>query len=296
MRCLLTVALVAALQLTGCKPAQPIVPDNLLPDPVANEQPLPTYGELIRRYNATTEPLVRVWAEARVDLVWLDEKGKKISEHGDGRFMYVAPGKIALEIQEFGKGFWAGADGERYWLFDLQDQRTAYVGRFENLDNLDEDAFPLPVKPSDLLYVLGLVPIDPDNVPDEPAVERVAGHYLIEPPGLRLRMLLHPETARPVRVDLLNVQGESAVKCILSEPVEVKTTPDIDEGAQPVMPSLAEVYVLNQEARMTLRLKSLTTEGRRIRDSHFDFETLMRVYKPDVLVDLDAANPAAPME
>ena len=79
MRCFLALAIIAALQLTGCKPAQPIIPETLLPDPVVNEEPLPAYGDLIRRYNATTEPLVRVWAEARVDLVWLDEKGKKKS-------------------------------------------------------------------------------------------------------------------------------------------------------------------------------------------------------------------------
>ncbi len=279
---------IAVCSLPGCKPAQPIVPDNLLPDPIANDEPLPTYSDLIRRYNATTEPLVRVWAEARVDLIWLDEKDKRKSEHGDGRFMYVAPDKVALEIQEFGKGFWAGGDGDRYWLFDLQNERIVYVGRFENLDSLDEDAFPLPVKPSDLLYVLGLVPIDPDAVPGAPAVERVVGHYLIEPPGLGLRMLLHPDTARPVRVDLLNKNGGSAVKCILTRPVEVNTTSDTPEGTKPVMPSIAEVYVLHKEARMTLKLKGLTTEARRIRDNHFDFETLMKVYKPDEVIDLDA--------
>lgn len=276
------------LVLTGCKPAQPIVPDSLLPEPIANEAPLPDYGELIERYNATTFPLSRIWAEARVDLEWIDEKGGRKSEHGDGRFMYVSPDKVALEVQEFGKGFWAGGDGVRYWLFELRDKRTAYVGRFDHLDQLGDDAFPLPVKPSDLLYVLGLIPIDTGNQPAPPAVERVAGHYLIEPPGLGIRLLLHPETARPVRVDILNKAGESAVKCLLSEPALVKTKTAGAGPSEPVLPTRVDVYVLGEEARMTLRLRSTTTEGTRIRDAHFDFDTLMKVYQPDEVVDLDA--------
>ncbi len=284
----LGVITVCCLSLIGCQPAEPIVPDTLLPDAIEDEQPLPEYSELIERYNATTKPLVRVWAAARVDLLWLDEKGKQKSEHGDGRFMYVAPDKVALEVTEFGNGFWAGSDGERYWLFSLQDQRTLFVGRLDHVDQGGNGIFPLPVNPIDLLYVLGIVPIDADAVPDEPAVERVAGHYLIEPPGLGLRMLLHPDTARPVRVDILNDNGESAVKCVLSEPIELERSDDIRGLTTPIMPSVVEVYVLNEEARMTLKLKSPTTEGRRIKPNHFNLDILKKVYKPDEVVDLDA--------
>ncbi len=283
------------VSISGCKPAQPIVPDTLLPKPIETRGPLPTYGELIERYNQTTRPLTRVWAEARVDLVWRDDKGKRKSEHGDGRFMFVRPGKVVLEIEEFGRGFWAGGDAERYWLFDLQDQRIAYVGRYENLGKPGTQLFPLPVNPADLLYVLGLVPIDPTIIPQPPAVERVAGYYLIEPPGLGLRMLLDPKTARPIRVDLLDADGRSAVKCVLSKPTELKTEQKNGDGPRPVMPGVVEVYVLGQEARMTLKLKRPTTAGTRIKDAHFDFEILKRVKKPDEVVDLDTPDtPDAP--
>ena len=278
--------------MSGCKPTQPIVPDTLLPEPIETPGPLPTYGELIERYNETTRPLARVWAEARVDLVWRNEKGKRKSEHGDGRFMFIRPCRVALEIQEFDKGFWAGGDGQRYWLFDLQDPRIAYIGRHENRGKRDTQTVPLPVNPADLLYVLGLASIDPDKVPDTPAVERVAGYYLVEPPGLGLRMLLDPQTARPVRVDLLDADGQSAVKCVLSEPFKLETDSGDTDGSGPVMPRIVEVYVLGQEARMTLKLKGLTTKGTRIKDAHFDFEILKRVMKPDEVVDLDA--PPAP--
>jgi len=155
---------VIAASLVGCKPAQPIVPDTLLPEPIRNAGPMPAYGELIERYNERIRPLARVWAEARVDLVWRDDRGKKKSEHGDGRFMFVRPGKVALEIQEFGRGFWAGGDGERYWLFDLQDRRVAYIGRYENLDKLDTQNFPLPINPRPVVCAWA----GPDRPDDHP--------------------------------------------------------------------------------------------------------------------------------
>ena len=275
------------LTLAGCQPVKPIVPDSLLPDAIENDAPLPTYTELIDRYNATTKPLASIWAEAHVDIVWLDEKGKRKNEHGDGKFMYVAPDKIALKIEEFGKGFWAGSDGERYWFFDLQDKRTAYVGRFDQLDQLDEGAYPLPVKPTDLLYILGLKPIDPELVPDAPAVELVHGYYLVEPPGLNLRMLLDPRTARPVRVDLLDPAGFSTIKCVLSGPVELEQADATDATIASSLSTQVEVYVLDEQARMTLKLKSPTAETGRIKLNNFNFEVLMRVYKPDAVIDMD---------
>lgn len=291
-----TTAVIAALLAigllgSGCKPDQPIIPETMLPDPVITDEPIPTYTELIQRYNATTSRLSPIWAEARVDLVWRNEKGKAKNEHGDGRFMFVKPSRVVLEVQEFGKGFWAGADGERYWFFDLQ-ERTAYVGRFENLHESQAVVLPIPISPADLLYILGLAPIDAALIPQEPAVERVAGHYLVEPPGLGLRMLLDPTTTRPVRVDLLDEQGNSAVICRLTEPIPVKHG-DPDDLPGPHIASVVDVVVPGREARMTLTLKRPTHDDKNIRDQHFDFEILMQALKikPKDVVDLDVPAP-----
>ena len=294
-------AALVCLSLVGCKPQQPIVPENLLPDPIANDQPLPSYGDLIRRYNQTVEPLGRVWAKADVDMVWLNKDGKRKHESGDGRLIYVRPGKTVLEIEEFGKGFWAGSDGERYWFFERQDNSAVYVGRFDLVDAPGEPrgpgalGLPLPVNPKDMPYILGFKRIDPAAVPDAPAVERLAGHYLIEPPGLSLRLLLDPETARPVRVDLLDELGRSEVRCLLSGATEVKFE-GVPKDNQPRITNTVDVYVVGTEARMTLNLSGATSdeEGRKIRDQHFDFEKLMKALKPDVTIDLDVPAMPAP--
>jgi len=260
----------------------------MLPQTVVDDTPLPIYGELIQRYNTAADRLSPIWAETRVDLVWRDEKGKAKNEHGNGRFMFIKPDRVVLEVEEFGRGFWAGADGERYWFFDLN-QETVYVGRFDHLHKLKAGTLPIPIGPADLLYVLGLAPISPEPVPDGPAVERVAGYFLVEPPGLGLRMLLDPVTARPVRVDLLDEQGNSTVICRLSEPIRVWHGKLKDLTGSGIA-SVVDVVVPGREARMTLTLKKPTHDDKNIRDQHFDFEILKRALKPDEVIDLDAPD------
>jgi hypothetical protein len=279
--------LLAAAWLGGCNQDSLILEAPILHEQVADDTPLPTYTDLIQRYNMTTERLSPIWAEARVDLAWRNEKGKVKNEHGSGRFMFVSPGRVVLEVREVGKGFWAGADGERYWFFDLQDPSTTYVGRFDRLREPKARELPLPINPADLLYVMGLVPIDPALVPEEPAVERVSGYYLVEPPGLGLRMLLDPATARPIRVDVIDEQGNSTVICQLADPIPFKHG-DPNDGLANRIASVVDVIMPGQEARMTLTLKKPTHSTRNIRDQHFDFEKLSRAFKTDEVVDLDA--------
>src|SRR5690606_7570193 len=116
------------LLVSGCqKPKGPIVPPNLLPPPVQNQASLPTYSELIDRYNARLEGLGRVWASTDVEMRWRDAKGKERFEKGDGKFLYVrtdadaaTPDNVAVTVEKLGKTLlWAGSDADRFWLFDL---------------------------------------------------------------------------------------------------------------------------------------------------------------------------------
>lgn len=281
--CLLVLSI---LLLPGCHRDKQVVPDTMLPDRTVNDAPLPSYPELVTRYNRTADLLSPIRADARVDMVWRNEKGDIKNEHGDGRFMFIKPGRVVLEVEEFGKGFWAGADGERYWFFDFLDQRVVYVGRFDQLDRAHVDNLPLPVNPADLLHVMGLAKIDPTVIPEAPAVERVKGHYLIEPPGLAVRMLLDPETTRPVRVDLLDDEGKSRVICLLKDPIPVEPA-DSDDPFRGRFASVIDVVMPANEARMTLTLKKPTHSDKYIREAYFDFDKLYKALKIDELIDVD---------
>lgn len=280
-----------ALLPLGCRQREPIIPDTLMPAAVQTTAPLPSYRELVDRYNANLAGLDRLWSATDVQIRFRNEAGKAKFEEGEGKLLYVRPNELALTVEKLGKTYlWAGGDAERFWMFD-NDSRTAYVGHHRNIGKPCMQELPLPVHPASVPYLLGLVPLDPAVPPDEGGtVERLQGYYLIEPPGLKLRLLLDPTTARPVRVDLTDANGKSVVISRLEAfaPVQIEGAPP---ESSPHIATRADVYVTGEEARMTLFLKRLSDgrDGNRIRPQAFDFDTLIKAHKPKEVIQLDAA-------
>lgn len=288
---LLTVILAA-----GCQPRDPIVPAGFMPSPVDAPGPVPTYAELVDRYNAQVRNLDRLWSSTDVEMRWRDDNGKTHLEKGDGKFLFVRPGRVALTIEKLGKTYlWAGTDRERYWLFDNQED-VAYVGHHRHIGKPCAQPLPLPIHPAAVPYLLGLMPLPQEQPGSGPGlVMQVRGHYLVEPPGGELALWLHPQTLLPVRVDLTDTSGRSVVRAMLSEhrPVELDAVP---RDQWPMMASRAELFIDGEEARMTLDLSRLSDGQRRnrIRDAAFDFDRLRQAHNPDEVVKLDADCEAAP--
>lgn len=272
--------------LTGCQPREAIVPPTFLPPQVESDAPLPSYGELAARYNARAERLQRLWASTDVQLRWRDEDGDARLEEGDGNVLFVRPDRLALTVEKFGKYYlWTGSDEQRFWLFDMQED-AAYVGNHRNVGKPCMQPLPLPIHPSTVPYLLGLMPLPTFPAGMEPPVERLRGYYLVEPPGLRLRLLIDPQAMAPVRVDLTDETGHSAVIAQLSEyaPVELSDQPP---ESWPRVASRADLFVVGEEARMTLQLSRLSDGEGKIRDRAFDFEALVKAHRPKTIVVLD---------
>ncbi len=267
--------------LIGCHRG-PIVPTDLNPAPIEGAAELPDYAELVGRYNTNAAALERVFARTKVELRWRDDKGRPRRESGDGRLIFERPLNTAWTVEKFGDvKLWAGSDERGFWLFDEYDEHVAYYGMY---GRPMARPLPLPVQPEAVPYLLGLVPIDPTRRPAPPEVELFNGYHVIEPPGLNLRLMLHPDTARPVRIDLTDRWGNSALTCLLSG-----ETPVADSGHPPVvLPAKAELYPRGEESRMTVELSSATTDDARIRRRYFAFEELVRAMKPREVVDLNA--------
>ncbi|MEM7624699.1 MAG: hypothetical protein AAF333_03620 [Planctomycetota bacterium] len=277
------------LALVGCK-TDPIVPDDLNPVPidVIDGGELPSYRELVQQYNQNGPALERVWARTKVELRWRDEKNRKRRESGDGRLIFERPLNTAWTVEVLGDiKLWAGSDSRGFWLFDRLNDGTAYYGQY---DRPLARPLPLPVQPEAVPYLLGLMPLDPGRVPASPAVELFNGYCVIEPPGLNLRMMLDPQTARPVRIDLTDAAGASVLVCRLSGEVAVER-----EGSDPVtLPETAELYPVGDESRMTVKLKRPSTDESRFKPKLFDFERLAKSMKPKEVVDLNALSAAGP--
>ncbi|MEM8783585.1 MAG: hypothetical protein AAGE65_12115 [Planctomycetota bacterium] len=309
------VVIALALGLAGCETPQ-LDRDDLLPHAVdVASEALPTYRQIVSRYNHRLVGIELVSCRTEVEAVWRNERGKVRSESGKGRLIVRRPLDTAVTVEAFGQTvLWAGSNDRAYWFFsDLHRGGEAVYGRFGGAGAASAG---LPVSPELIPVLLGLTPL-PADVPgaDEP-VETLRGYALIEPPGLRVRMLLDLETAAPVRVDLLDAAGVSAVVCRLEGRQDVArpkrddllveggtlVVPNVGpEGstgqlmpaadlpdAPLVMPETVTMYPVRDESRMTLELTRVRLEDSKVRDRLFDFQTLVSHLKPDRVVDLDA--------
>ncbi len=280
-----SVWLVATLLITGCTPAQ----DLTQPPPR-----MPTCQEIATKYNNNLARLDRLWARVVVELHWRDDKGKKHFEQGDGNLMILMPDRVALSIGKLGNTImWAGSDGQRYWLFDLQDEPVLYVGQNTAADSANATRkLAIPIRPTELTRLLAITPLDKPSLSCTVAWDK--GDFQIN--GLPSQMVwVEPKRYLPTRVDLLDQTGHASVTSRLSrwEPMTIQGLPP---GAFPWIATRAEVELPGQDGTMTLFL-SAPTDGRqsnRIKEKAFSLDHLIRVFKPTRVVDLDAQDSPAP--
>lgn len=281
--------IVATCLLTACAVNDASNSADPLPPPAV----LPSFVEIVQRYNANLERVDRLWARAVVELEWR-EKGKRRFEQGEGHLIMVLPDRVALTIGKLGQdGFWAGCDAERYWLFDLRGERVVHVGKHAWADKPCVRSLGLPVMPMELPRLLGLTTIDPEHEPVAPAVEWIHGSLVIEPVGHSSRLFLDPVTARPVRIDLLDETGHSRVTCRLTQ-YEPMPVAGAAPGAYPHIATRAVITITGaglqeRSGKATLHLAD-PTDGReedRIREKAFDFDALIKAHKPSVIDLLD---------
>lgn len=258
---------------------------------------LPAYRELVERYNANLAGLDRLWARADVTLRYRDEKGKWRSERGDdSKLLMVVPDKVALAVGGIGPPvLWIGGNEQQYWVFHLRDEKPVYYGSRARIGSPTTQPLPSPVYPHQVPWMLGVVTLDP-NADSE--VEWYRGYYLIEPPGTGTRMLIDPQTARPVRIDLLDSRGFSTLAVRLHDFVPVTQGSAKSSTPAPLVPSRIEAWVLGEGTQVTLKLNSVK-DGRgdraieRAFASAFDLQRLIQAHQPQVQVNLDSASSAA---
>lgn len=277
-----TVACIAALTaiLSGC----PSMPPMTRPAP----SQMPTYQELAARYNEHLVQIDRLWSRAVVELQWHDDQGTHY-EQGDGNLIIVQPHHVALSIGKLGHTvMWAGSDESQYWLFDLRQNHELFIGKHSRMSLTESHRWPLPVGPLELKTLLGLSPIQRVANGQQPTVVWNKGAFVIEPPGQKQRLWIAPDSARPIQIDLLNEAGQNQATCHLArwKPMTLEGVPP---GAFPWVATRLEVSLVNQKGTMTLFLSDVS-DGRaenKIKNKAFDLQHLVKVFKPDRIVDLD---------
>lgn len=285
--------ILALLALTACAAPPRTADDPYMPDPVEATGQTPDYAQLVERYNDNLEHLDRLWSRAVVSMRWTDEDDRRQFEQGEGHFIYMSPDHVALTVGKVGNVMlWAGSDEQRYWMFDLRDDGIAHHGRHEHVGDPCSRELTLPVQPRAVPHLLGLLPLDESLVGLDPDIEQIDGYHVVEPPGTRLRLTLHPETTLPVRVDLTDDQGQSVVIALL-EDHQFMEVEGVARVASPRIPTRATLHAVGEDAELTLNLAGMT-DGRRfdtIDERVFDLEFLQQRHTPAELIDLDQACP-----
>ncbi|MCC6680807.1 MAG: hypothetical protein IT445_07880 [Phycisphaeraceae bacterium] len=247
-------------------------------------EPMVSVEQIIARYNANARKIERLWSDPSIVLSFRDpDSGKMREQVGNGNLIYIRPSRVALGAGKLGEMvLLAGTNDRQFWLFDLQDDKTAYVGSYARLGEPGTQVLPLPVRPDRLPVLLGLLPIDGGLAYSE----WHDGDLLVEPKWGARRLLLDPRNGLAKRIDLLDHEGRSVIVCTLTGSKRVRQQ-DIpaDQGA--LMPAEAHIAVVGEEGSLTLKLANMTDDPDKFKPKLFDFDFLVKAYKPKRVIDLD---------
>lgn len=274
---LATTVLITAV--AGC------LPMTTHPDGGMAFPPQHDYRDLVTRHNHAIHNVKRLWAFAIVSLRW-QEDGRQRHEQGEGQLAVALPGHLSLTIGKVHDLYRIGCDQERYWIIDLSGETTvAHVGRTALASSTSMRELNTAIQPQDLIRLLGLLPIDPLREPDPPAGVLHGRHWLIEPPGTHMRMLLDPQSARPQRIDLLDANGYSRVTATMKRYRHIETT-GTSPGSWPTIATLIEIKDLETDSVAKISLTEMVGDADAIDARWFDLETLIDALDAEVN-DLD---------
>ena len=274
--------------LIACQPAK----DAAAPP----SAPVLSTSEIREGYNRRVEKIERLWARPIVEIRWVDAEGKSHFEQGDGPLIVRKPHDLALAIGKAGNVFmWLGRNAERYWLFELRPPKdqptTAYVGRIDELDRIDPRKLPLPVRPDQLIELLGITEL-PDGIEVAITEPPNAGYAVLGPvPGSGARTYWSlDEKLRPTRVGFIDpASGEVIAEAELSnyKPLPITGAPP---GAWPDIATTVEIKVPASRANLKLILSDFTDDPAKIKDAQFDFERLVAANKPQQVREITPAG------
>lgn len=288
----LAVAILLSVALVGC-------------DQQRVEGDVPAFSELRDRYNERTQQIEQMWARSTVELRWRDERDRRQFEQGDGHLVFRKPSDFALSLGKAGRTmYWVGGDAERFWFFDLNppsgEPRTATLGHHDDVARSGAEGIPVPVRPDQLVHLLGVAEMPEPAAGHVPRISREDGMDVVilaaDADGQAWwRYELDAATHQPQRIVLLDAAEEVVVRSELSRYHSLRRDGE-PPGAWPLIPTRIEITAPQAEdTRLTLFLDRdpPPTDGKardRVREAQFDFDALVNMLNPDEvrLVEADA--------
>ncbi len=264
------------------------------PAAAAPARALPNYDEIRSAYNRRTDRLGRVWGRAVVTIGFVDSRGKRRSEQGEGHFQLIQPSRLALSIGKLGEVLvWIGCDEDRYWLIDPKESKRAYVGRHDLVTAEKVERMGLPAAPLDLIRLTGATPLPASNPGVVFGWGKSAGggeRLIVESPeGERVwRYTIDPDLSLPERIELLRKADRTILLTATLENFEAVQLRGVG-GFHPLMAARLTAEAPESGSQMRASLWGMNDGGStRLSAENFDFEALLGILGVTPVIDLDA--------
>lgn len=254
---------------------------------VIPEGPPPAYETAAAAYNDRIRYHDRVWARTIVQVRAQPPGEDEKRQQAEGFLQIARPADVALQLGKLGDTlFYLGSDDDRYWWFDLSngDQKIAAVGTHDRAGPETAGRLGIPVHPLELVGLLGFEPLPETG---GATLWGADGSLVIEAPGIwgsTRRIETDPDAGRTHRVMLLDVSDEILVSAEFDGEQELFV-----EGANLGVATVPERYVIRVPGEYAeIRLVLNGAENRDLRAAAFDLDGLLRRFRVDEVIDLDA--------
>jgi len=226
----------------------------------------PTYESVAAGYNARVAATDRLTSPVSVLIDSDKEGGGRTRDQLEGNLSIVRPYNVALRLDKVGQTVaYLGSNDFAYWWFDLSKEPVAISGTRLKARPDDAADFGLPVHPLEFVELLGVLAIPGQPPKDGRVAWSKNGRYVqVTVPsrwGYR-KFTLDPVTFEPVSIDLLDSEGQLAVRSLLSRfalaPIEGKagTSAPVPQRVEILIPgSSTTVIMVLADARVPLKIK-----------------------------------------
>jgi hypothetical protein len=264
---------------------------------VSKLDPPPSTLELAQAHNERVASLPSLWARISLRAKGTYADGESYEEQGEGHLQLVKPNNISLTIGKLGETYFAfGANADQYWSFDLSnsDHKTVLVGQLDQATPEKASALGLPVHPAELIALTGLMPIDLANAGGTRWADDAKSVGISMPSRWgSVTLWFNPRTSLVVRSQAYNQSGNLVATASLSRYKEASI-----KGHSPIMvPGKIEITTPttpNDNDTGFIRIELSEPRSKAIRPIVFDPSKLIRSYRVDETIDLDAAFENAP--
>jgi hypothetical protein len=256
------------------------------------------YDTLRDNYNSRTKQIDQIYSKARIRFEWIDrDKKKHVQEGGDSTLIVRKPHDLALAIShELTETlFWLGSNRDQFWILELKppkgEPRRATVGKHGALRRNPASRLPIPIEPSELMMLVGIVDLPSKNLTADQAVYKRNGSLVVDLPLGRaakagdpfLRVEIDATKYRPKRFaihdpkrpaqPLMHAVVRRYQKLLQHQVVKVDW---------PSIPTDILIVVPHRQTRITMTLNHFN-DGRpnRIDDDQFDFRGLLESFGVD---------------